>query len=137
MKEVHIARTALESGEKGLTVHISGMTLAMNARWKYKQKSWYKALLEIHTYNVCTSYCTCTVELLFHSRISVYRPKISDDGKVDIAAKDLSLSHTVSVRNDGSGKIVISSESCSFDVRKISVKFHGGARYCVVCTVLY
>ena len=54
MKEVHIARTALESGEKGLTVHISGMTLAMNARWKYKQKSWYKTLLEIHTYNVCT-----------------------------------------------------------------------------------
>ena len=57
------------------------------------------------------------------------RPKLKDKGTVDIKAKDVSLSQTVSVKNDGSGKIAVSSVRCSFDVRKISVKFHGGARY--------
>ena len=56
------------------------------------------------------------------------RPKIGDDGTVDLKAKDMSLSQTVSVRNDGSGRLVVLAADCSFDVRKISVKFHGGAR---------
>lgn len=56
-------------------------------------------------------------------------PKIKDDGTVDLKAKDLTLSQIVSVRNDGSGRLVISSQDCSFDVRKISVKFHGGASW--------
>ena len=53
-----------------------------------------------------------------------------DEGTVDIKAKNVYLSQRVSVRNDGGGQIVVASEGCSFDVRKISVKFHGGARYC-------
>ena len=64
---------------------------------------------------------------------SVYlpRPEMKDDGTVDIKAKAVSLSQTVSLKNDGSGRIAVRSESCSFDVRKISVKFHGGARLAV------
>ena len=56
------------------------------------------------------------------------RPKIGDDGTVDLKTKDMSLSQTVSVRNDGSGRLVVLAGDCSFDVREISVKFHGGAR---------
>ena len=56
---------------------------------------------------------------------------MKDDGTVDIKAKAVSLSQTVSLKNDGSGRIAVRSESCSFDVRKISVKFHGGARLAV------
>ena len=47
---------------------------------------------------------------------------------MDLKAKDLSLTPTVSVKNDGHGRLVVLAEDCSFDVRKISVKFHGGAR---------
>ena len=67
-----------------------------------------------------------------HVRCYYYipRPKLKDDGTVVVEAKDVSLSQTVSVRNDGSGHMVVSSGGCSFDVRKISVEFHGGARYC-------
>ena len=54
-----------------------------------------------------------------------------DDGSVDIKAKDISLSQKVSVRDDGNGRLAISSDSCSFSVGKVSVKFHGGARYMV------
>ena len=72
--------------------------------------------------------------------IYLSRPEIKDDGTVDIKARDVSLSETVSVKNDGSGRIVVLSESCSFDVRKISVKFHGGARLvvsaCICCNVI-
>ena len=54
---------------------------------------------------------------------------MEDDGSVDIKAKDISLSQRVSVRDDGSGRLAISSDSCSFRVGKVSVKFRGGARY--------
>ena len=47
---------------------------------------------------------------------------------MDLKAKDMSLSQTVSVRNDGSGRLVVLAADCSFDVREISVTFHGGAR---------
>ena len=47
---------------------------------------------------------------------------------MDLKAKDMSLSQSVSVRNDGSGRLVVLAADCFFDVRKISVKFHGGAR---------
>ena len=54
---------------------------------------------------------------------------------MDIKARDVSLRETVSVKNDGNGRIAVLSEGCSFDVRKISVKFHGGARLVVsACT---
>ena len=56
---------------------------------------------------------------------------------MDIKARDVSLSETVSVKNDGSGRIAVLSESCSFDVRKISVKFHGGARLVVSGMYMY
>ena len=41
VKEVNIPSTVLEGGERGLTIHISDMSLSMKAKWKYKQKSWY------------------------------------------------------------------------------------------------
>ena len=56
------------------------------------------------------------------------RPKIGDDGTVDLKAKDLSLRQTLSVRNDGNGQLAVQAHDCSFDVSGISVKFHGGAR---------
>jgi lipopolysaccharide-binding protein len=59
----------------------------------------------------------------------VSRPKIGDDGTVDLKTKDMSLSQTVSVRNDGSGRLVVLAGDCSFDVREISVEFHGGASW--------
>ncbi|CAI8053217.1 Lipopolysaccharide-binding protein [Geodia barretti] len=95
--DVGVPSTSLEARDDQLMrIHISGMSLAMHAKWKYKQKSW---------------------------------PKIGDDGTVDLKAKDMSLSQTVSVRNDGSGRLVVLAADCSFDVRKISVKFHGGASW--------
>ena len=63
-----------------------------------------------------------------HNVFCVFRPKIGDDGRVDIKARGVSLGQTVSVKNDGSGRIQLYSAACTFDVNKISVKFHGGAR---------
>lgn len=58
----------------------------------------------------------------------VCRPKIKDDGTVDIKARGLSLIQSLSVKNDGRGRIELRSTACTFDVNKISVDFHGGAR---------
>ena len=71
------------------------------------------------------------VEALSHTKnceFAAPRPKIKDDGTVDLKAKDMSLSQIVWVRNDGSGRLAVGPQDCSFDVREISVKFHGGAR---------
>ena len=39
--EVAVPSTSLENrGDQLITIHVSGMSLAMHAKWKYRQKSW-------------------------------------------------------------------------------------------------
>ena len=40
VKEANIPSTALETEENGLIIHITDMTLSMNAHWRYEQKKW-------------------------------------------------------------------------------------------------
>lgn len=40
VKEANIPSTALETEENGLIIHISDMSLSMNAHWRYEQKKW-------------------------------------------------------------------------------------------------
>ena len=55
VQEVTIPSTAMEGGEDELTISISDMLLSMNAKWKYKQKGWYKYL---HcTHNMSNKMC--------------------------------------------------------------------------------
>ena len=60
VKEVITPGTSLGGGEGELTIHISDMSLSMSAKWKYKQKSWYRKYSPI----VLQSYHTHDKKLL-------------------------------------------------------------------------
>ena len=47
VREATVPSTALVNEDGLLRIHISGMSLSLHAKWKYKQKSWYKKLHNI------------------------------------------------------------------------------------------
>ncbi|XP_065830579.1 bactericidal permeability-increasing protein-like [Oscarella lobularis] len=56
-------------------------------------------------------------------------PHISDSGSCDVSASSISLSTVVGVGADSSGRPTISANSCSFNIGKLDIDFHGGASW--------
>lgn len=51
-----------------------------------------------------------------------------DSGSLDVSVNGLSISQTIAIKSDATGKPEASSASCSASVSSAKVKFHGGAR---------
>lgn len=72
-------------------------------------------------------YGTCFILILFLCMHACRFP-VKDHGTVDVSGSGVSLSVSVLVGSDSQGHFDLSSTGCSFNVGKLSVKFHGGAR---------
>lgn len=51
-----------------------------------------------------------------------------DSGSFDLSVKRLSISVTIGVKGDDTGRPTVSSANCAASVGDVSIKFHGGAR---------
>uniref|UniRef100_A0A4W4F217 Bactericidal permeability-increasing protein n=1 Tax=Electrophorus electricus TaxID=8005 RepID=A0A4W4F217_ELEEL len=54
---------------------------------------------------------------------------ISDSGSFDLAVSELSISTTVTIQSDDTGRPVVSSANCAASVGQTSITFHGGASW--------
>ncbi|KAF7653036.1 hypothetical protein LDENG_00088090 [Lucifuga dentata] len=54
---------------------------------------------------------------------------IKDSGSFDLNVNDLTISTTISVKSDATGRPEVSSSSCSATVGSTHIKFHGGASW--------
>lgn len=51
-----------------------------------------------------------------------------DSGSFDLAVSELTISTTVAVMSDDTGRPTVSMTNCAATVGSVNVKFHGGAR---------
>ncbi|XP_024126054.1 bactericidal permeability-increasing protein [Oryzias melastigma] len=58
-----------------------------------------------------------------------YLRVIKDSGSLDVSVNGLSISQTIAIKSDATGKPEASSASCSASVSSAKVKFHGGASW--------
>ncbi|KAL1268755.1 hypothetical protein QQF64_034118 [Cirrhinus molitorella] len=54
---------------------------------------------------------------------------IKDSGSFDLTVSELSISSTIAVSGDGTGRPTVSMTSCAASVGSVKVKFHGGASW--------
>ncbi|CAL9688934.1 unnamed protein product [Knipowitschia caucasica] len=54
---------------------------------------------------------------------------IKDSGSFDLSVKGLSITTTIAVNSDETGRPTVSGSSCSAAVGSVSIKFHGGASW--------
>ncbi|NP_001187129.1 bactericidal permeability-increasing protein precursor [Ictalurus punctatus] len=54
---------------------------------------------------------------------------IKDSGSFDLSVSGLSISATISVKGDDTGRPVVSSANCAASVGNVKIKFHGGASW--------
>ncbi|KAF4093904.1 hypothetical protein AMELA_G00006740 [Ameiurus melas] len=54
---------------------------------------------------------------------------IKDSGSFDLSVSGLSISATISVKGDDTGRPVVSSANCAASVGNVNIKFHGGASW--------
>ncbi|XP_058229566.1 bactericidal permeability-increasing protein-like [Hemibagrus wyckioides] len=54
---------------------------------------------------------------------------IKDSGSFDLSVKKLSISVTIGVKGDDTGRPTVSSANCAASVGDVSIKFHGGASW--------
>ncbi|MCI4390340.1 hypothetical protein PGIGA_G00121610 [Pangasianodon gigas] len=58
-----------------------------------------------------------------------YHKIIKDKGSFDLSVSGLSISATIGVKGDDTGRPMVSSVNCAASVGKVNVKFHGGASW--------